>query len=78
MSSIGEMIQNVLKARGIPSRRVFVPVTEFPHCKPRGKGSFRNSYKIYEGSLCLPCSTLNSREDIYRVCAALKDAVRKT
>lgn len=66
-------LQDRLKERGIPSRRIFMPVVEFPPYKAYKRGEYRNSYEIYERALSLPASTLNSKDDIYYVCEVLKE-----
>jgi len=67
------LLQKRLKDNGIPTRRVFMPVTEFPPYKKFKKTALDKSYHIYERSLCLPSSTLNSEDDIYYVCSVLKN-----
>jgi len=66
-------LQKRLKDRGIPTRRIFPPVSELPpyrDCRFTGGG---NSRCIYERGICLPCSTLNTPEDIEYVCLTLKE-----
>jgi len=65
-------LQKKLQKKLIPARRIFVPLTEFPHHKKYKQGEYKNAYSIYENSLCLPSSVLNSKEDIYKVCKAIK------
>jgi len=65
-------LQKKLKENGIPTRRVFIPVVEFPPYKRYKFADHKNSCHIYENSLCLPSSTLNSEDDIYYVCRTLK------
>lgn len=64
-------LQKSLKDKGIPTRRVFMPVVEFPPYREY-KRDYKNSYYIYERGLCLPSSTLNSEEEIRYVCKILK------
>ena len=71
-----EGIRGELKKKNIPSRRVFMPLTEFPPYRKYKKGVFRNSYDIYERGLCLPSSTLNSADDIRYACKSLKEILR--
>ncbi len=64
-------LQNKLREKGIPTRRMFVPINELP---PYEKTRFLdngNSRHIYERGVCLPSSTLNSFEDIGYVCKTL-------
>ena len=69
-------IQTGLREKGIPSRRLFMPVTEFPPYKASRKSELKNTYNIYEKSLCLPSSTLNREDAINYTCSALKDYLR--
>lgn len=55
-------IQKELKEKGIPTRRIFVPITEFPPYRKYKKEEYPNSYELYEKGLNLPSSTLNSEE----------------
>lgn len=66
------VLQKKLQARGIPTRRTFMPLVEFPYHKKYKQGKYKNAYRIYENSLCLPASVLNSKEDTYKVCKAIK------
>ena len=65
-------LQEQLKEKGIPARRIFMPIVEFPPFKMYKKGSYANSYHIYERGLCLPGSTLNSESEIYYICDVLR------
>jgi perosamine synthetase len=66
-------LQGELRARGVPTRRVFTPVTEFPPYKPFKQANCENAYHIYAHGLCLPSSTLNSRDQIHYTCGTLKE-----
>lgn len=57
-------IQDKLKARGIPSRRIFKPIVDMPPYLKYKRGNYNNSYDIYERGLNLPSSTLNEPEKI--------------
>lgn len=65
-------VQRKLKEKNVPTRRIFMPIVEFPPYRSYKRGNYENSYAIYENGLCLPNSTLNSEQDIYYVCKALK------
>ncbi len=69
-------LQEKLKEKGIPTRRVFPPVVEFPPYRSHKHAGYENSYHIYEGALCLPSSTLNSADDIHYVCEKMKGSFR--
>ena len=49
-----------------------MPVVEFVPYASYKNDEQKNSYYIYERGLCLPSSTLNSEDDIYYVCSAIK------
>lgn len=66
-------LQAKLKEKNIPTRRIFMPLTEFGPYQEYKKDEYKNSYYIYERGLCLPSSTLNSEDDICYVCKQLKN-----
>ncbi|MCM8774155.1 MAG: LegC family aminotransferase [Candidatus Omnitrophica bacterium] len=69
-------LQRKLEKKGIPTRRVFMPVVEFPpYCNYRSD-KYKNSYTIYRKGLCLPSSTLNSFKDIVYVCKNLRELLK--
>jgi len=57
-----ERLQKKLRGKGIPTRRIFMPIVEFPPYKRFAKGEYKNAYYIYERGLNLPSSTVNSYE----------------
>ncbi|UCD54842.1 MAG: LegC family aminotransferase [Candidatus Omnitrophota bacterium] len=69
-------LQKKLKDKGIPTRRIFMPVTEFPPYRRYKKESYKNSYRIYERGLCLPSSTVNSEDGIRHACKVLKETIQ--
>lgn len=68
-------LQKRLYQRGIPTRRVFMPIAEFPPYRKARRDELRNTYAIYGRGLCLASSTLNTEEQIYRACEIIKEAV---
>ena len=66
------VLQKQLKEQGIPTRRLFVPLAEFPPYRGYQQTDCRNSYHIYQRGLCLPSSTVNSNDDVYYVCESIK------
>lgn len=68
-------VQAKLRTKGIQTRRLFMPVVEFPPYRSASTKGFKNAYDIYQGGLCLPGSTINSTEDIAYVCRALKESL---
>ncbi|UCH46056.1 MAG: LegC family aminotransferase [Nitrospiraceae bacterium] len=66
-------LQKRLEQKGIPTRRIFTPINEFPpyrDCKFIDNG---NAHNIYERGVCLPGSTRNGLDDIKYVCSTLKE-----
>jgi perosamine synthetase len=57
-------IQARLKEKGIPSRRIFPPIVDFPPYRKYKTGEYRNSINLFEKGLNLPSSTLNTPEMI--------------
>ena len=57
-------IQMKLKESGVPTRRIFMPIVEFPPYFDGDVSKFTETYRIYENGLNLPSSTLNRRSDI--------------
>jgi len=69
-------IQKELKEKGIPSRRIFVPIVEFPPYKRFRTGNYENAYMIYEKGLNLPSSTLNTEEMVKEVAEVILDVLK--
>ena len=69
------MLQKRLLEKGVPTRRIFTPVVEFPPYSGYKREDYRNSYDIYKRGLSLPSSTLNSLDDIRRACKAIKETI---
>lgn len=57
-------IQEKLKIKGVPTRRIFPPIIDFPPYRKYKTKEFPNSQKLYESGLNLPGSTVNSEADI--------------
>ena len=68
-------IQEELKEKGIPTRRIFVPIVEFPPYREYKKEEYTNAYEIYEKGLNLPSSTLNDEEQIEYVVEVLNSVI---
>jgi perosamine synthetase len=68
-------IQKELGAKNIPTRRIFMPLVEFPQFKGSRSGDMKNSYEVYERGLCLPSSTLNEKDSIKLVCEMLRSTI---
>ena len=71
-----QQLQKKLWKLKIPTRRVFVPLTEFPPYRKYKNSDYKNAYRIYDRGLCLPGSTLNSEEDTHYVCGKINEVVR--
>ncbi len=66
-------VQENLQAEGIPTRRIFRPLTDSrPYYELDAKNRYPAAYELYERGLCLPSGTLNTEEDIYDVCEIIK------
>lgn len=72
-----EELQEKLKGKGIPTRRIFVPIVEFPPYKKFAKGEYRNAYRIYERGLNLPSSTVNSYETTQMVAKIISSILKE-
>ncbi|MEW5743964.1 MAG: aminotransferase class I/II-fold pyridoxal phosphate-dependent enzyme [Nitrospirota bacterium] len=70
-------LQEALRARGLPTRRLFMPITEFPPYHRCSKGDLSATYRLYERSLCLPSSTLNTANDIQHACSVLREILER-
>lgn len=70
-----QALQAALGEKGIPARRLFMPVTEFPPYKSCRSSGLGNTYRLYEQGICLPSSTLNDEDAIYRVCKTIRGLV---
>lgn len=70
-------LQSRLKEKGVPVRRIFMPLVEFPPYEKCRLREYENSYRIYERGLCLPSSTLNSTEDISFVCRMIIESLEE-
>lgn len=66
-------LQKRLNEKGIPTRRVFTPVNDFPPYRSARFIDSGNSQYIHDRGICMPSSTLNEVSDIKNVCSALKD-----
>jgi perosamine synthetase len=58
-------IREGLKALGVPSRRIFSPIVDFPPYQQYKNQNYSNSYYLYENGLNLPGSTLNTEDSVY-------------
>ena len=70
-------LQKRLSKNRVPTRRIFMPVVEFPPYRKYRRAESKNSYRIYEKGLSLPSSTLNSENDIRYICKVLKKCIHK-
>lgn len=70
-------LQSKLRKYGIPTRRIFIPITEFPPYKKYAKNDYANAYDLYNSGLCLPSSVLNTKDDIYFTVQKIKEMVSR-
>ncbi len=68
-----EKFQDMLKQKDIPTRRIFIPIVEFPMYNQYRKSDYKNAYDIYIRGLSLPSSTLNEDKNIRHVCKTIKE-----
>jgi perosamine synthetase len=65
-------LQKRFREKGVPTRRIFMPLTAFPHCAPFSTRQFPRAQAVFDQGLCLPSSTLNSAGDIEYACSVIK------
>ena len=70
-------IQNCLKEKGIPTRRIFPPLIDSPPYKSYKVLETHNARQIFENGLSLPSSTLNDFEAIKEVAEVLVGIVKR-
>ena len=70
-----QALREALKTFNIPTRQVFMPITESPPYKEYRRSNLKNSYAIYQRGLCLPGSTLNSVDVIPFICEKIKEVI---
>jgi len=70
------LVQDKLRLNGIPTRRIFMPIVEFPPYKKFKKGDYKNAYDIYETGLNLPSSTLNEIEQVEDAARIILEVLR--
>ena len=68
-------LQTDLKRKNIPTRRVFMPLTELKPYMHSKKTNLKNSYRIFQNSICLPSSTINDQKNIVASCKILKKLI---
>ena len=68
-------IQADLRAKGIPTRRLFPPIVEFPPYRPYATDDYRHARDLYDRGLNLPSATTNSPREIDHAIAAIVDIV---
>lgn len=70
-------IQADLRVEGIPTRRLFPPIVEFPPYQRYATDDYRHARDLYDRGLNLPSATTNGAREIDRVIAATIDVVGK-
>lgn len=68
-------IQTDLSVKGIPTRRLFPPIVEFPPYQRYATDHYRHARNLFERGLNLPSATTNGPHEIDRVIAAIIDVV---
>ena len=59
-------LQEALRERGVPTRRIFSPLHTYPYLKQHAPFPCPNAERIYEQGLNLPASTANDEESVRR------------
>lgn len=68
-------IQAELRARGIPTRRLFPPIVDFPPYRPYATDDYPHARDLYDRGLNLPSATTNSARKIDHAIAAIVDVI---
>ena len=71
-------IQSDLRSKGVPTRRMFRPVVDFPPYHRYVTDSYRHARELYDSGLNLPSSTMNTAADIGRAIANVVEVIRCT
>ena len=71
-------IQTGLRAKGVPTRRLFPPIVEFPPYRQYATDVYPHACDLYDRGLNLPSSTVNGEREIEHVIAALLDVIGST
>ena len=66
-------IQADLRARDVPTRRLFPPIVEFPPYRQYATGDYPHARRLFSQGLNLPSSTVNGAAEIEAAIAALVD-----
>ena len=68
-------IQTDLRAKGIPTRRLFPPIVEFPPYRRYATEDYREARDLFDKGLNLPSATTNGAREIDRVIATIIDVI---
>ncbi|MEA4880898.1 MAG: DegT/DnrJ/EryC1/StrS family aminotransferase, partial [Synergistaceae bacterium] len=66
-------VQETLKERGIPTRRLFSPLSRLPYLKGFNPAPCPQVERIYEEGLNLPSSTVNNEKEVIRAAETLRE-----
>jgi perosamine synthetase len=64
-----------LKARGVPTRRVFLPLNRMPYLVQYSAGDCSGASQLYEHGLCLPSSVVNHEDNITEAAHVIKEVL---
>ncbi len=70
-------LQSLLKDKGVPTRRLFTPLSEMPIYTTYADGKQEVAHKLFSEVICLPSSTLNSDEDIRQAAGVVSQVIQK-
>jgi len=70
-----ERIRSSLAQKEIPTKRILKPVPDYAPYKKYTDGRFPAANELYNASIALPTSTLNSDDDVKEICDAIKELI---
>ena len=68
-------LQEKLREKGVPTRRLFSPLHTYPYLKDSCRFSYPHAERIFEQGINLPASTVNDEESTLRAAEIIRDAV---
>ena len=68
-------LQEKLREKGVPTRRLFSPLHTYPYLKDSCRFSYPHAERIFEQGINIPASTVNDEESTLRAAEIIRDAV---
>lgn len=72
------VLQEALRERGVPTRRLFSPLHTYPYLKHYAPFPCPNAERIYENGLNLPASTANSEDAVKHAAEIVREVLTET